>query len=304
MERSSEIVAQPVYDLAFYRAYLTDEQCKNIWEEVKLTKRHQYAASYYQIVNTENWHQFLKDFEEEFEMREEDLLPSVKQLAQAIEGAKFKMEYAKKVYADEDAFNPVQLDLQATKKHLKKWYDQQNIGMDLSPEYKRIYVQLCAYFAGDKETFEGDLNKGLMLYGCVGDGKTSLMRAFSLNQRNSYSVVSVKQIGKDYKEHGMEVLKPFGSDLRRSKNKYGQSTRCFCFDDVGTEGIYKNYGDELNIVEDIVLMRYDAGLTTHFTTNQDFEYITKFYGERVSSRLLKMVNVIELPNTDLRREKI
>lgn len=239
----------------------------------------------------------------ELKVTEEELLPAVKRYVQEIEGRKAGIEYARKVYAPQMEFEPCRYDWKMQREYLCWWYENnlpKGREMRLTKDYHRIYTTLCKYFSAD-ETCELDLDKGLLLMGCVGDGKTMLMRAFQKNQRQSYKVVAASDIAEDYKAHGVEVLKTYRYNQKMIRNRFGHTEHAWCIDDIGAESIYKNYGDPLNVVEYIVTKRFDEGLLTHFTTNLSADELKSGYGDRVASRLRQMVNVVLLPDEDLRQ---
>ena len=74
-----------------------------------------------------------------------------------------------------------------------------------------------------------------------------------------------------------------------------------CFDDLGTETKRKNFGNESNVMEEIILGRYDRkynlGAKTHLTTNLSADQIAEAYGERVRSRLREIMNVFIFEST-------
>ncbi|MBS3992188.1 MAG: ATPase, partial [Bacteroidetes bacterium] len=65
---------------------------------------------------------------------------------------------------------------------------------------------------------------------------------------------------------------------------------------LGTEQALKYFGNETNVMAEILLSRYDLyiqnGFTTHITTNLSATEIEDAYGNRVRSRLKKMCNLI------------
>ena len=77
---------------------------------------------------------------------------------------------------------------------------------------------------------------------------------------------------------------------------YQSEPRTYCFDDLGTENNLKYFGNECNVMAEILLSRYDLfiskKLLTHITTNLSATEIEKQYGNRVRSRLREMVNLI------------
>jgi len=69
-----------------------------------------------------------------------------------------------------------------------------------------------------------------------------------------------------------------------------------CFDDLGTESNLKYFGNECNVMAEILLSRYDLfishSLLTHLTTNLSATEIEKMYGNRLRSRLRAMFNLL------------
>lgn len=76
--------------------------------------------------------------------------------------------------------------------------------------------------------------------------------------------------------------------------------------DLGIEQNMKHFGNESNVMAEILLSRYDllrsAGIITHTTTNLNANELEKLYGNRVRSRLREMFNLITFPENakDLR----
>ena len=159
-----------------------------------------------------------------------------------------------------------------------------------------IICRLIAYFLQDEIScyqYGIDLNKGLLLSGPIGSGKTTLMNLIKLIAKpdNKFSVKPCRVIRFEFIQDGYEVIH------RYSKGKLYQSdTRTFCFDDLGTEKNLKYFGNECNVMAEILLSRYDLfiskKLKTHITTNLSASEIEKHYGNRVRSRLREMVNLI------------
>ncbi len=176
---------------------------------------------------------------------------------------------------------------------------------------QEIIGLLCQYFAGDP-AFEKDgrsLAKGLILFGGVGVGKTTLMRLFQRNQIASYLIFMCRAIEDEFSQVGDKALKQFGTYTHPkniSSNQFGHTVYGICFDDLGTEPLSKFYGKDTNVMAEIILNRYDNELPntmTHLTTNLTVEEIKHRYGSRVSDRMREMFNLMEFPSGAPSRRK-
>lgn len=160
---------------------------------------------------------------------------------------------------------------------------------------ENVYKQLVTYFS--------DLHskKGLFLQGNVGCGKTTLMRIFSQNQKCSYKIVSCREVVNDFQVKGADSIIEYSNGIETGTNPFGQRYYGYCFDDLGTERESKHYGNTSNVLEDILLNRYDkmnlsTYTVTHVTTNLSFKQIEEMYGKRVLSRIKEMFFIIQFPN--------
>lgn len=178
-----------------------------------------------------------------------------------------------------------------------------------------IYQLLCYYFCNDKK-FEAmalnmgipnpSLEKGILLAGNFGVGKTWLMRLFAKNQRQVYFIRTAKQIANDFETHGDESLEQYIKPFENASNDsamFYQKYSGLCIDDMGTEDIKSHYGNRKNVIGDLIELRYPKGLMGvlfHATTNLTSEQLSNYYGGRVISRLREQVNLIELTGKDRR----
>jgi hypothetical protein len=171
------------------------------------------------------------------------------------------------------------------------------------PEDHGLIFKLMVYAIRDQENAEKlnlNLQKGIMLTGPVGCGKTSLMKLlrFFMVQPETYVIKSCREISFEFISKGFEAIHKYST---------GESRKTYCFDDLGTEQNLKYYGNECNVMAEILLNRYDQfianGLLTHITTNLSASEIESFYGNRVRSRMREMFNLISFSSgsTDKRR---
>lgn len=166
--------------------------------------------------------------------------------------------------------------------------------------YMVIVKQLCRYFANDArfDTAEFSRSKGILLFGGVGVGKTTLMEVFQRNALFSYRVVSCREVEAQFAIEGNEAIEKFSRLLpvAINSNPYGHQEIGYCFDDLGTENaVTKHFGNAKNVMADILLNRYDSKLdprATHITTNLTLEDVEKFYGTRVLDRIAENFNII------------
>lgn len=223
------------------------------------------------------------------ELTEEELKIILYNAKKAKAGRIAQAEYWKKVNSE----NKIQImgyteTLIYYEKKLKEMYP----AFILDEYNQKIFEKLCIYFS--------DLSskKGILLAGPIGCGKTSLMNVFSLNQKSSYQVISCRKVGSDYSQKGIEGIEQNISNIESGTNIFGQKIIGKCFDDLGAENPnIKRFGNELNVMEEIFLSRYDKlnssnYAVTHCTTNLTLAEIKEMYGDRVYSRLKEMFIMI------------
>lgn len=192
-----------------------------------------------------------------------------------------------------------------TAEQLKQFIASEHPHYKIDKYNRDIFEALAYYFSGDRrfEEFSPDLslNKGLMLYGAIGCGKTEMMRVFSKNTFRPFVVNPVRKITDAYadKKGGIQALNEYSSLLEvYPHTNLGISFCGRCFDDLGTEENRKNFGNEINVMQDVLYKIYDERLggNFHLTTNLTTKEISEYYGERIRSRMREMFNVIEFPN--------
>ncbi len=181
------------------------------------------------------------------------------------------------------------------------WIEQKGIELYgnhfkiLETDYPIVY-KLIAYFLKDEPTcyqYGINGNKGILLTGPIGCGKTSLMNLMKhlALKNNKFSVKPCREIGFEFIQDGYQIIHKYSIG-----KLYQSEPRTYCFDDLGTENNIKYFGNECNVMAEILLSRYDLfiskKLKTHITTNLSATEIEKQYGNRVRSRLREMVNLI------------
>ncbi|WP_363319663.1 AAA family ATPase [Flavobacterium sp.] len=162
-------------------------------------------------------------------------------------------------------------------------------------------TKLIAYFLNDEFTSNQlgiDLTKGILLSGPVGCGKTTLMTLmkYVAQKENKFYLKTCRDISFEFIKEGYEIIH------RYSRGSYSQSEyKNYCFDDLGVESNLKYYGNECNVMAEIILSRYDLFISrkviTHITTNLSASEIETMYGNRVRSRFRAMLNLIAFDKT-------
>jgi DNA replication protein DnaC len=154
---------------------------------------------------------------------------------------------------------------------------------------REIIYKLSNYFIQDTEKCEKagiDPEKGILFSGPVGSGKTSLMKLlkFIVPLQRPYSVVPCRNIVFAFNHLGYKIIEDYGNGS------------FFCFDDLGVEPMGRHYGQDCNVMGEILLSRYDlflkSKLKTHATTNLNAAELEERYGNRVRSRMREMFNLI------------
>lgn len=151
--------------------------------------------------------------------------------------------------------------------------------------------------------------RGAMVVGGIGCGKTTMMRLFGM--AFGYRIKSTRHILRDFDEaqNPASVVSFYGRDSYRTEGM-GQNVKhiVYCLDDLGAEkGTAKSYGNDWNVMEEILQDRYEEwaknGLLTHITTNLEPEQIAKKYGERTLDRLREMCQLVVMEGDSFRKNK-
>ncbi len=159
-----------------------------------------------------------------------------------------------------------------------------------------VLRQLICYFLRDTTVAAElgiSLNKGILLSGPVGCGKTSLMNLLGLlaEEKHRHIMKSCRDISFGFIKDGYDVIHRYSSHCF-----YNSRPRAVCFDDLGIEKSLKYYGNQCNVMAEILLSRYDLfikrGMITHITTNLGAKDLEAAYGNRIRSRLREMFNLI------------
>jgi len=175
-----------------------------------------------------------------------------------------------------------------------------DIGVKIKPQFQpdTISTLMVKFFCSDRELHFPSLKieplKGLMLMGFVGVGKTLNFTIYCSIQAKvdgiGMRVISSKQIETQFKQEG-EIFIQSLIDADE-----------LMIDDLGSESkSIKDYGNDRNLVADILIQRYIRfqrhECITHATTNLNVELLTNHYDVRLIDRMKEMF-VLKKINTE------
>lgn len=173
-------------------------------------------------------------------------------------------------------------------------------GFELDKENVEVFTLLYQYLTRDKAFEENgfSLNKGILLMGNYGTGKTgflkALQRAFKSNgQALMFKSAHSPSVAEDFSNRGYEAFLKFKSDH-------------WSIDEIGAKEReqVQHFGNKVNVSEALILHRYqyftDRSLLTHFTTNLSDSEMKLYFDGKTYSRLREMCNFLVLVGKDRR----
>lgn len=172
-----------------------------------------------------------------------------------------------------------------------------NANFIIDPNNEPTIEQLF-YYATRNPLFNGDLNKGIMLQGKFGCGKTILLETYSLIHNHIAG-----KCGLNF------PLLTFIKSMELQERIIRESTKPFLLrpmiiDEFGREPKTVQYfGNILRPVSELLSERSDMGAITHGTTNFTLKTLSsdEFYGGMIGDRLRMMFNFITLKGDSRRK---
>lgn len=153
---------------------------------------------------------------------------------------------------------------------------------EINDQNREILKQLWFYL-GKSEQFIGDLNKGIILAGKNGIGKSLILQAFceiiAKTTQRRITVYHSKTLANLIKKNGYE-------DYLYLPIKIG---------DIGKEQReVMEFGTKIQPIADLIALRYDSGALTFGTTNYKNETMQEYYGKTTTDRFKEMFNILEM----------
>lgn len=109
--------------------------------------------------------------------------------------------------------------------------------------------------------------------------------------KDDYKIKTTREISFEFAKNGFDALQPY---VQKSNQQHRLSG--YCFDDLGAEKQIKHFGNDCNVMAEILISRYEQFIEnnsiTHITTNLSASELENYYGNRVRSRLRNMFNLI------------
>lgn len=170
-------------------------------------------------------------------------------------------------------------------------------------KHNKEVIKILVYYFCNVEHPSINLRKGIYFRGPVGTGKTTLMRAFSTWCPYSiFRMANCRYIQKQAVKNGFDALNKYSEQsyfFKHGNYHHSNGYIIYCFDDFGAENISKFYGNEINVMEELMQDRYDqfklSGMKTHVTSNlKDGNLMEELYGPRVRDRIREMFNFIDI----------
>jgi len=175
------------------------------------------------------------------------------------------------------------------------------------PEQEEFYQNIKMYFSKQDDSV-WDINKGLLINGKVGCGKTMTMDICQ-SIFHGFTIIESRHIIRDYLTLGADVINIYGRNFYKKDsrgNNIWSEPKTLCIDDLGLEEVdQKFYGNKSNVIAELLLDRYrefvKSGMITHATTNIGAAQIEELYGIRGRDRMKEMFNLVTLPGESKRK---
>lgn len=163
-------------------------------------------------------------------------------------------------------------------------------------DFNRELIKLICFFLSRDNRLETELNfdknKGLLIRGVSGLGKTFLFECVMKNELNPVKILSMIEISEEIKSEG-----EFNISMDGEKILY--------LDDVGTEeATINHYGTKISWFKDFIETQYtrkNGFKNLVISTNLNFSQIQDQYGFRVRSRMKEMFNIVDVSGKDRRK---
>lgn len=199
-----------------------------------------------------------------------------------------------------------------------------NLVLNFSETEYEFFQMLLSYFSNDEKGFLSladkfsntqnkqrfSIDKGIILIGGLGVGKTTIMKLFAMNPYAPYRVVSVQEMAKDLELQKLEGLAKYSVlekvPVNNPENYYfGHKHIGLCIDDMGDKHEQMNlFGNIRNVIDLVIGERYFKELPknmTFITTNSEPKDWVENYDSKTVDRFREQFNVFWYPTLESKR---
>ena len=155
---------------------------------------------------------------------------------------------------------------------------------------KGLLNELFLYVNGESKTL--DSSKGILLWGDVGTGKTTLIKIIGEALRikkEGFKTLNCALLSTQYSAKGICELDESCYNNNNPRNR--------AFDELGREpNPAKHFGNDLDVMQYIFQCRYEIRhkVKTYATTNMNPKELAPIYGTFITDRFKEMFNIIEV----------
>jgi len=241
----------------------------------------------------------------------EEIEKAVKNAADVKKRAEEIYEHKQKYYDDLTKEDPNTITFNQWKSFFAKRYLELNKRpLDVDKDNEDVVTFLLLYFAGAQDLIEKygevfslggkqqemSIDKGVLVLGSTGTGKTSIMKTLTNNPVKPFGVVSAIDVSQKFHKAGYDAI-----DMYQHLNKnpsvrpFNHNVLGWCFDDMGAERVTKHFGDESKIMEEILFRHSNEPESRgkiHGSSNLELPQLQEWYGPRIYSRIFQMFNII------------
>jgi energy-coupling factor transporter ATP-binding protein EcfA2 len=168
-------------------------------------------------------------------------------------------------------------------------------------ETNKYYFNQLFFYATKDSRCDWNVEKGMLFHGKPGTGKSTLIKILAEFQRHlghGFKVVNCASISAEFASYGINAL----NESTWNEGFRGINPVERAFDELGREVLpAKYFGNEMNIMQHILQIRYDLKVKTHLTTNITEDDIEKRYGKHIFDRMIEMFNFIEIEGDSFRK---
>ncbi len=194
-------------------------------------------------------------------------------------------------------------------------------GLVLDEETEKCVELICQYICREHRFEDSEhlfsFNKGILLMGNFGSGKTQIMRSYRITVNTIHGnsqkvgITSCESLNKAFLKKDEYTNQREGFAALEKYCSLPFTGKELIFDDLGSEETtIMDYGNKICVMAHVLSERYNLhnkGMITHLTTNENSKDIESKYGGRITSRIFEMFNVIKLgakiDSVDYRKRK-